>query len=97
MKPLRISEDVVPIGKFKPRASVWFRKARETGRPFVVTQNGEAAAVVLAPDDYDRLQYTQALLASIAQGAEDAEAGRSVDTATLRARLASRRKERRGP
>jgi PHD/YefM family antitoxin component YafN of YafNO toxin-antitoxin module len=60
------------------------------GRPVVITQNGEAAAVLVPPAEYDRLAYQSAFLESIEKGYADSEAGRTVGQAELAAELAAR-------
>ena len=55
MDLLHISEDIVPLGEFKSHASQVLRRVREAGRPIVITQNGRPAAVLLAPEAFDRL------------------------------------------
>ena len=90
MKPLRVSQDIVPIGAFKTRAAHWLRRLAETGEPVVITQNGRPAAVVLSPAVFDRAQERERFLESVAAGLADAEAGRLVDTATLPRRIGTR-------
>jgi len=96
MKALRVAEDIVPIAQFKGQAAHWLDHAAKTGQPFVITQNGRPAAVVMSPVEYDRLQDRQRLLESIAAGIADAEAGRVMSTKERQRRLASRRKGRQG-
>ncbi|HSN12980.1 MAG TPA: type II toxin-antitoxin system Phd/YefM family antitoxin [Anaeromyxobacteraceae bacterium] len=92
MKVLRVSEDVVPIGEFKAQAKKWLARARETGQPLVITQNGHPAAVMLSPAEYDRLTERQRFLDEVAAGLEDAKEGRLIDLGESRARLARRHK-----
>ncbi len=94
MKPIRVSEDIVPIGEFKGQAARWLRRISETGQPVVITQNGKPAGVLLSPSGFDRLQERQRFLESIASGVADADAGRLMDTRQLKRRLAL---ERRAP
>jgi len=94
MKPLRVSEGIVPIGEFKGQASRWLRRASESGQPVVITQNGRAAGVLVSAAEFDRLVERQHLLESIASGIADADSGRTMDTAELRRRLTARRTHR---
>jgi prevent-host-death family protein len=55
MKPLYISEDIIPLGEFKTQAAKIIRQLHETGRPVVITQNGRPSAVLLTPEEFDRL------------------------------------------
>jgi prevent-host-death family protein len=95
MKPIMVSEDIVPIGEFKAQAAQWLKRTRDTAQPVVITQNGKPAAVLLSPAEYDRLSERERFLQSVAAGLDDAEAGRVMSTATLRSRLAARWKTRR--
>jgi prevent-host-death family protein len=91
MRPIKISEDIVPIGEFRAQAAHWLKRAGETAQPVVITQNGKPAAVLLSPAEYDRLQDRQRFLESVTAGIEDAEAGRIMTTSELKGRRAARR------
>lgn len=82
MKRLR-TDGIVPLGEFKSRASTIIKRLNESGSPIVITQNGRPAAVVLAPQEYDRFQEEQKYLEAVAIGLADAEAGRVVDHAKV--------------
>src|SRR5437016_346077 len=79
MKPIRVAESIIPLGEFKAKASKLLRDLNEENGPLIITQNGRPAAVVLAPEAFDRMQKEQALLEAVAEGLSDAEAGRTVD------------------
>jgi prevent-host-death family protein len=91
MKVLRVSEDVVPVGQFKAEAKKWLARARETGQPLVITQNGRPAAVMLSPSEYDRLTERERFITDVEAGIADADAGRLLTLAESRDRLARRR------
>lgn len=91
MRTLRVSEDIVPIAQFKARAGRWLERARDTGHPVVITQNGKPAGVVLSPAEFDELQERVRLFVDLAAGVADAEAGRTFTTEQVRRRLARRR------
>ena len=50
----------------------------EEVRTLVITQNGEAKAVVMGVREYDQLQESLAMLAIASQGRADIDAGRTV-------------------
>lgn len=91
MRTLRVSEDIVPIAQFKARAGRWLERARDTGHPVVITQNGKPAGVVLSPAEFDDLQERVRLFVDVAAGVADAEAGRVLTTEQVRRRMARRR------
>jgi prevent-host-death family protein len=59
---MRVSEDIVPIAEFKTQASRLIRRLSETQRPIVVTHNGRPAAVVVTPEEFDRLHELETRL-----------------------------------
>ena len=48
---------------------------RETGEPYVITQNGEAAAVLMDVKDYEQIQEKLALMQIIAIGDREQREG----------------------
>ena len=79
MKPLRITDGVVPLGEFKSKASSLIKKLKEKSLTIIITQNGRPAAVMMAPEEYDRLQEQQSYLEAVAVGLGDAIDGRVID------------------
>jgi prevent-host-death family protein len=76
MKPLQLSEDILPLGEFKTQASRVLRQLRVSGRPVVITQNGRPAAVLITPEDFDELHDRNRFIAAVQRGLADSEAGR---------------------
>ena len=93
MKAIRPS-DVVPIGEFKNQAATWFQRAKDSGHPILITQNGKTAGVLLSPAEFEKLQYDQALAASIDRGLTELDAGEGIETDELERRLKARLKTR---
>jgi len=87
MKPMHLAEDILPIAQFKARVSEVVRRLRQHGRPVVVTQSGKPAAVLLSPEEFDRLTARARFNAAVAEGLADAEAGRVVADEELDAQL----------
>lgn len=80
MQPLRIDDDILPIGEAKAHLSRILRELAERGRPVVITQNGRPAGVVVTPAEYDRLTYTDRLRAAVYEGLAQADAGEGYTT-----------------
>ena len=57
MKPLRITDNLLSISDFKPRASEIMGNL--THQPLVITQNGKAAGVLMSPSAYDSLMASE--------------------------------------
>ncbi len=87
---LQVSEDIVPIGDFKAHLSEKIRELRTRRRPLVVTQNGRAAAVLLAPEEFDRLTRQAQFVAAVQDGLDDLDAGRVLGHDELGRRLDAR-------
>lgn len=75
MKPIQVSEDIFPISQFKAHASRIIRKLQESERPVVITLDGRAAAVLLSPEEFDRLSYRERFVHAVEAGLADIEAG----------------------
>ncbi len=94
MRSIKLSEDVVPLGEFKARASSILRSLSARHRPLLITQNGQAAGVLLSPAEYDALCERDAFLEDIAMGLADTECGHMMSVAEVRERLAEYRRNR---
>jgi len=88
---INISTDIIPIGEFKAKMTKWISTAKETGHPLVITQNGKPAAVVLSPQEFDKLNYTKQFINSINQGLQDINSDDSLSTDELRNELKKQR------
>ena len=78
--------DVVSVAELQAQLADKLQLLRERGRPLVVTQNGRAAAVVVTPEEFDRLEQAR-FLAGVKAGLDDLEAGRVVSDEELGQRL----------
>ncbi len=73
---MRYSTQVKSISYLKAKSAEVLAQLAEDGRPFIITQNGEAKAVLQDVVSYEQQQETLALLKILAMGMEDIEAGR---------------------
>lgn len=87
-----ISTDIIPIGEFKAKMTKWLTMAKENGHPLVITQNGKPAAVVLSPEEFDNLNYSNKFISSVNQGLQDIESGNSYNSKDLKTELLKNRK-----
>jgi antitoxin YefM len=90
---LNISTDIIPIGEFKARMTKWLNSTKESGHPLVITQNGKPAAVVLSPEEFDKLSYTKDFMDSVKQGLLDINTGDSLNSDQLKKELKKQRLE----
>lgn len=87
---VRVAEDIVPIGELKAHLSEKIRDLRGRRRPLIVTQNGKAAAVLLAPEEFDRLTSQARFVAAVQEGLADLGAGRVIGDDEMGRRLDAR-------
>jgi prevent-host-death family protein len=91
---MRLSTQIKPISYLKANAADVLHDLAHGGAPMVITQNGEARAVIQDIAAFEKTQETLALLKMLALGAHDIEAGRTEparDVATrLKAKLSAR-------
>ncbi|EHJ47732.1 prevent-host-death family protein [Solidesulfovibrio carbinoliphilus subsp. oakridgensis] len=75
---MKFSEQVKPISYLKAHAAAVIRDLESGGGPVVITQNGEAKAVLQDVVSYEQTQETLALLQILALGKRQIEEGRVV-------------------
>ena len=73
---MRLSRQIKPISYLKAHAAEVVRTLAAHPEPLVITQNGEAKAVMQNIDSYEQIQETLALLKILALGNRQIEAGR---------------------
>jgi len=84
---MRYSSRVKPISFLKANAAEVLLDLAERREPMVITQNGEAKAVIQDVVSYEETQETLALLKLLALGNRDIEAGRTRPLRDVVARL----------
>ena len=85
------SSQVKPISYLKANAAEVLADLAEQREPLVITQNGEAKAVLQDVASYEETQETLALLKILALGQQDVQAGRVKPVADVVARLRAKR------
>ena len=95
---MQFHSDIKPISWLKNNAKQMIGTVDETGNPMIITQNGEAKAVVMNVKAYDQMQESLALLRMLADSSADVEAGRLRDSdavfGDIRRMIAEKRNER---
>ena len=84
---MRYSTQIKPISYVKAHAAEILNELAETCQPMIITQNGEAKAVLQDLASYEQTQETLALLQIVAMGQRDIEAGRTKPLSEVIARL----------
>jgi prevent-host-death family protein len=88
---MRYSSQVKPISYLKANAAEVLTRLAEQRQPLVITQNGQAKAVLQDLASFDETQETLALLKILALGNQDVTAGKTKPAADVVARLRAKR------
>jgi len=91
---MRYSSQIKPISYLKANAAEVLAQLAEHREPLVITQNGEAKAVIQDVATFQETQETLALLKILALGNQDIEAGKVTSVADVVARLRAKRADR---
>lgn len=89
---MRLSEDIKPISYVKANTGKVLEHVNTSG-PMVITQNGEASAVLMGVRDYDELQESLALLKILSMGSKSIEEGKGIPADTVFQSLRERIRE----
>ena len=92
---MRYSAQIKPISYLKANAAEVLLDLAEKREPMVITQNGEARAVIQDVASFEQTQETLALLKLLALGNRDIEAGRTKPAREVVERLRTKRSDRR--
>jgi prevent-host-death family protein len=88
---MRYTAQVKPISYLKSHAAEVLSRLAEQREPLVITQNGEARAVLQDVASFEETQETMALLKILALGNQDIASGKTRPVADVVTRLRTRR------
>ena len=80
---LNLAKDIKPISYVKAHTAEVIKQVGEQGNPIVITQNGEAKAVLLDVDSYQKIVDAINLMKIISIGQNDVKNGRIVSDEDL--------------
>jgi prevent-host-death family protein len=88
---MRYSSQIKPISYLKANAAEVLQELTEQRKPLVITQNGEAKAVIQDVASYEETQETLALLKILALGNRQVEQGKVKPVGEVVKRLTGRK------
>ncbi|WP_219703463.1 MULTISPECIES: type II toxin-antitoxin system Phd/YefM family antitoxin [Marinomonas] len=91
---MKLSDQIKPISYLKAHAAEVVRNLSTNMQPMVITQNGEAKAVIQDIKSYEQTQETMALLKMLALGQRQVEEGKVQPAGDVVAKLRNRSKSR---
>ena len=89
---MRLSQDIKPVSYVKANTAKVLEQVQTSG-PVIITQNGEASAVLMGVKDYERLTEGIALLKILSLGEKSIQEGKDVPAEEAFARIRSRIQE----
>lgn len=87
---MRLKEDIRPLTFMKTRATELLDQVNASHRPIVITQNGEARAVVLDVESYESLRDASSILQLAAHSEAAIQAGAFLPQREVFSRVRSR-------
>ena len=84
---MKVQEDIKPISYFKAHAAEVLDQINRTHRPFYVTQNGEAKAVVLDPVTFEEMKNAINILKMLSMSEQNIKEGKVLTQATVEGQL----------
>jgi len=72
---MEIVDDIKPVTYLKSRAADVLKYINETHRPMIITQNGEAKAVIQDPKSYQDMRSALAIMKLLSFAEEDIRKG----------------------
>jgi len=87
---MRYSTQIRPISYLKANAAEVLQELTDQRQPMVITQNGEAKAVIQDVASYEQTQETLALLKILALGNQQVSQGRVKSLSDVATRLRAR-------
>ena len=84
---MKVQEDIKPISYFKAHAAEVLSQINKTHRPFYVTQNGEARAVVLDPNTFEDMKSAISILKLLSMSEQNIRDGQVFSQNDVESRL----------
>jgi len=84
---MKLTEDIKPITFMKTNSADLIRLVNTNQRPIVITQNGEAKAVLQDIDSYEKQKELFMLLKIVAQGEQDIKNNKLIEHENLFTKL----------
>ena len=87
---LRIATDIKPVSDFRANAAGMIEQVKASGRPLVLTQRGESAAVLLDVAVYQQLIEELELLSDVRTAMKQVDEGKVISNRKAKAELRKR-------
>lgn len=75
---MKYSQAIEPVTTLKTKSAELIRRAKESGQPIIITQNGKATAVLVDVESFERQREALLLLRYLAVGEDEIGKGKGV-------------------
>lgn len=75
---MNYKETIKPISYIKTNAADMLKQVNETRNPIIITQNGEAKAILIDTESYQEMQNSLSILKLISQSEKEKEEGKLI-------------------
>lgn len=89
---MKLSSQIKPISYLKAHVAEIIKSIREQQEPLIITQNGEATAVLQDIESYEKTQETLAMLKILALGNLQIQSGKTENAFEVIKRLRGQKK-----
>ncbi len=72
---MNFAEDIKPISYIKTNAAEMLKRVNDTHNPIIITQNGEAKAVLLDTETYQDMRNSLGILKILSESEKDIQKG----------------------
>ncbi len=80
---MNFKEDIKPISYIKTNAADMLKRVNETHNPLIITQNGEAKAVLLDTESYQSMVNSIGILKLLSESEKDIDSGNVQEQSTV--------------
>jgi prevent-host-death family protein len=75
--------NIIPVSDLRQDAAKLLKQLNKSNAPFIITQRGRAAAVMIGVEAYERSEHEKELLRLLAKGDREIELGEGCDLDTV--------------
>ena len=75
--------NIIPVSDLRQDAAKLLKKLNKSKNPFIITQRGRAAAVMIGVEAYEQSEHEKELLRLLAKGDREIELGEGYDLDTV--------------
>ena len=75
--------NILPVSDLRQNAARFLKELRENKEPIIITQRGQAAAVIIGMEAYEKSEHDKEILRLLAKGDKGIEIGEGYDSDTV--------------